>query len=83
MILANTLLFGFFSIINTILDAIPEITIPINSEYLEGFISFINFCTYLFPVYALVPLFKIIIGLTFFRISVSLLKTIWSILPIV
>lgn len=71
------------SIVDNILDIIPVVNIAFSGEYFEGFLGFINFCTYLFPCYALWPLLGIVISLTFFRIGVSLLKTIWSILPIV
>ncbi len=71
------------SIVDNILDIIPVVNIAFSGEYFEGFLGFINFCTYLFPCYALWPLLSIVISLTFFRIGVSLLKTIWSILPVV
>jgi len=69
-------------IFNNALDIIPVIDIAFSGEYFDGFLGFINFCTYLFPIYALWPLVGVVIGLTLFRIVISALKTIWSILPI-
>jgi len=71
------------SIINSALDMIPVIDIAFSMEYFEGFLGFVNFCTYLFPIYALMPLLGIVISLTVFRITISFLKTVWAILPIV
>lgn len=70
-------------IVNNALDVIPVIDIAFNMEYFEGFLGFINFCTYLFPCYALWPLLYIVISLTVFRIIIAFLKTLWGILPIV
>ncbi len=73
----------FLSIINSALDMLPVIDIAFSGEYIEGFLGFINFCVYLFPVNALFPLLIIIISLTVFRIIISTLKTIMSIIPLV
>lgn len=70
-------------IVNNVLDMIPVIEIAISGEYINGFLGFLNFCTYLFPFYALVPIFTTIIALNLFRIFISVLKTIWGILPVV
>lgn len=79
----TTVINFILSILNNVLDIIPVINITFSLEYFDGFLGFINFCTYLFPCYALWPLLGIVIGLTLFRIGISVLKTIWSILPIV
>lgn len=71
------------SVVDNFLDIIPVVDIAFSGEYFEGFLGFVNFCTYLFPVYALWPLLVIVIGLSIFRICISVLKTMWSVLPIV
>ena len=45
--------------------------------------GFINVISYLLPWKNLLPLFGIVIGITLFKIGVSLIKTLWDLLPIV
>ena len=69
-------------IVNNVLDIIPVINIAFSLEYFDGFLGFINFCTYLFPCYALWPLLGIAISLTIFRVAISVIKFVVSIIPV-
>ncbi len=48
-------------------------------EYIHDFVAFIF---YVLPVSGLKPMYSIIVSIIGFRIIVSLVKTIWQLLPI-
>lgn len=52
------------------------------SVYLQGLSSFLHIIYYVLPIGKLSPIIFCFISLMGFRIVVSLIKTIWSIIPI-
>ncbi len=73
----------FVPFISTWIDAIPTIALTFTGDYFNGFIGFLNMCTYIFPLYAFSPLIAIVVSLNMFRLGIALLKVVWSVLPIV
>ena len=45
--------------------------------------GFINVIAYLLPWKNLIPIFTFVIGITIFKITISIIKTLWDLLPIV
>lgn len=52
------------------------------SSYVSVLTSFLSVVFYIIPFKKLLPIFVIVIAFSVFRIAISILKTIWSILPI-
>ena len=52
------------------------------SEYLQGLTSFLHVIYYVLPIAKLRPIIYTFIGMMIFRITVSLIKTIWSLIPV-
>ena len=52
------------------------------SVYLQGLTSFLHVIYYVLPIGKLSPIIFCFIGLMVFRIAVSLIRTIWSLIPI-
>lgn len=52
------------------------------APYVSVLTSFLSVVFYIIPFKKLLPIFVIVIAFSVFRIAISILKTIWSILPI-
>lgn len=71
-VVVNTLL-APLTVINFVVDIVSSISVV--SE-------FIKVIAYLFPWSAITPLLTIVIAIFGFRATISLIKTIWDLLPI-
>lgn len=52
------------------------------SVYLQGLTNFLHVIYYILPIAKLKPIIYCFLGLMTFRIVISLIKTIWNLLPI-
>lgn len=52
------------------------------SEYLQGLTNFLHIIYYVLPIAKLRPIIYTFISIMVFRITVSLIKTIWSLIPV-
>ena len=52
------------------------------STYLQGLTSFLPIIYYVLPIKKLSPIIYCFLGLMTFRIIISIIKTIWNLLPI-
>lgn len=52
------------------------------SVYLQGLTSFLHVIYYVLPIGKLSPIIFCFIGIMVFRITVSLVKTVWSLIPV-
>lgn len=51
------------------------------SPYLQGLTNFLHIIYFVLPIGKLSPIIFCFVGLMVFRIAVSLIKTIWSLIP--
>ncbi len=58
------------------------ITFNLPLNYINLFISFLHIICYVLPFKKLMPIFLVVISIVVFKTSVSILKTIWQLLPI-
>lgn len=73
----------FFGIVNTILQPLSSLgNIVVNSSMFLPIVSILKIIFYVLPIQQLLPLIALTVALMGFRIVVSLLKTVWDILPI-
>lgn len=73
-----------FGILSGFLELLPDIQLDLIGSPLYGaFLDFVEMACYLFPMNTFFTIFGIVVALTIFRIIVSLVKTIWELLPLV
>lgn len=72
-----------FNILSTMLALLPDVNWTVDVGSMDSFMDYISLAAYFFPLDTLVSIFAIIIGIHVFRIVVSLIKTIWELLPLV
>ena len=72
-----------FQIVGWLLEPIPEITIPAALGPTSTFFSFVRCVLYLLPLDTIGVIVGILVAISTFRIVISIIKTIWDLLPIV
>lgn len=72
-----------FTIVNGFFMALPSFSWDIDSSALTAFLDVLKVAVYLFPVNSVLLLLSLYASLQTFKITVSLVKTIWAILPLV
>lgn len=68
--------------INTILSPLGAINYNFDIDNIAFILQFIRMAMYLIPFPALMPIFSLFMTLMAFRVAVSLIKTIWDLLPL-
>lgn len=72
-----------FSFLEKILDKLPIMNLDVDFSVLNGFLDVLGFVLYFFPWAKVVPILAIISVLQVWRILVSIIRTIWEVLPLV
>lgn len=72
-----------FSILQLFLNIMPDIQWNIDDGLMGGFIELIRVVSYLFPMGTVSTIFGIVVSLLIFKAVVSLIKTVWALLPLV
>ena len=70
-----------FGLANVLFEFLPDIEIGFGTGF-NTFLSIVSSVAYLLPMNTILIMFGIIISLMIFRIVVSVIKTIWQLLPI-
>lgn len=74
----------FFDLFNQVLSPLDEINdIHLNIYFVETIIDCFKVVTYVLPVSRLLPIVGMIIIIYTFRAVVSLIKTIWDLIPFI
>lgn len=71
-----------FRILDLGLSLLPDISWSVDSGAMSYFISLLRVVFYLLPMDIVVVIVSIIISFTTWRIIVSLIRTLWDLLPI-
>lgn len=72
-----------YNIVNIAMTPFALISFVFDVNKLEPILQYFKMALYLIPYNQLIPIIVFFITLMSFRIAISLLKTIWNILPIV
>lgn len=70
-----------FLLLEGLLTLLPDVSWDVNNNVFTAFFEILRFACYLLPMTTIILIFKIIVSLIMFRIGVSLIKTIWNLLP--
>ena len=82
--IVNAILLILQGAINVLLLPLTGINIAI--DFLAGipvFVSFLQVVAYIFPWSNILPIIVLNVGIVVFKIAVTLIKTVWAVLPIV
>ncbi len=72
-------------IVTVVLAFIGSISVAFDLSlggYIDFIFQYINLACYILPIGKLMPILLIIISINVFKIAVSIIKTIWDILPL-
>lgn len=72
-----------FNIVNSVLSLLPDISWSVSGSAFETFLEYLRMVCYLLPMQTVAMVVYLVVAITGFRIIISLLKTIWEILPLV
>lgn len=70
-----------FSFLEKMLDKLPLMNFSIDFSAVHSFLSIVGTALYFFPWQKVAPILAIIILLQVWRILISIIKTIWSVIP--
>ena len=72
-----------FGIVEGALSILPGWEWNVNASFFQSFLDMIRLAGYLLPMDTIVTIIVIINLLLLFRIAISIIKTIWELLPLV
>lgn len=72
-----------FGIVEGLLSLLPDISWNVDGTVFDIFFDVLEMVCYLLPMGTVVTIFYLVISLTMFKVVISLIKTIWDLLPIV
>ena len=72
-----------FGIVSGLLSLLPDIQWSVDSAALTTFLGYVKVGSYLLPMGTVATITTLIIAIIGFRIVISLIKTIWELLPVV
>lgn len=70
-----------FNVSKTLFALIPDISWDVNEEVFDSFFQFIRMAGYLLPMGTVITILGIIFAFNVLKIVISIIKTIWAILP--
>ncbi len=81
--ISETFLNIVFGIVEGLLGLLPNISWDVSTAGITAFVSILRMAFYLLPMDTISRIIGLIISIIAFKIIISLLKTIWDILPLV
>ncbi len=81
--ITELLMDGLFVIVNTLLSPLSSIQFDVSMSSLEPMLQYVRMAMYIIPFAQLTPILGFIVGMMAFRVTVTVIKTIWDLLPVV
>jgi hypothetical protein len=72
----------FYNIFMSFFGAYEPLRFNVDSSVFDTLTNFLAFIFYILPIEGLKPIITIVVSITAFRILVSVVKTLWDLLPI-
>lgn len=72
-----------FGLVEGMFTLLPDVTWSVKTTFFDYLISFIRMAGYLLPWGTVTTICGLIVALSIFRIIISIVKTIWDLLPLV
>lgn len=71
-----------FNIVEGLLGMLPDVQWNIEGTAFTVFLDYVEMVCYLLPMGTILQIVSIVVGLITFKIVISLIKTIWDLLPL-
>ena len=71
----------FYNILVGLLEFLPDVSWSVDGSVYSTFLGFISVILYFFPMNTVFTIFSIVVTLMVFRIFISLIKTLWDLIP--
>lgn len=81
--IVDTILNAVFALVNNFIEPIPTITIDLDPSVLATFYQYLHLALWVLPCNTIVAIVSIHLSICLFRIVVSVIKTVWQLLPFV
>ena len=81
--ITSALINGLLSIVGGFFSILPDISWNVESGNFQTFLDIVGSIAYLLPLGTINSILTLTVGFFIFRAIVSLIKTIWELLPIV
>lgn len=78
----DTILNCFFGIVNFILSPLEVLNWVFNTSVISFLSSVLRVIYYILPIQKLLPIITFIVAMFIFRSVISLIKTIWDLIPL-
>lgn len=70
-----------FGIVSGIFELMPDFSWSVETTAFEYFMDILGLVGYMFPWNTVVAIVSLIFGLSIFRVVISVIKSIWDLLP--
>lgn len=81
--ISDALLNVVFGLVNSILDLLPTIEFTLNSDVVTTVYKFLHVILWVLPCNTVVSILLIQLSIGVFRVLISLIKTVWDLIPFV
>lgn len=71
-----------FTILTGLFSMLPEISWTINGGVFSHFLNIVRLAAYMLPTGTISAIVSIIVSITIFKIVITIIKTVWELLPI-
>lgn len=71
-----------FKVVEGLLGMLPDVQWNIEDTAFTVFLDYVEMVCYLLPMGTILQIVSIVVGLITFKIVISLIKTIWDLLPL-
>lgn len=71
-----------FAFLEAVLSKLPVMKMDVDFSVLNGFMDVLGFALYFFPWAKVLPILGLIMILQVWRIVVSIIRTVWEVLPL-
>lgn len=72
-----------FNLVSGMLSILPDISWSVDLSVLQPFFDLVSVACYLLPMNTVLSIFGYVLAFCIFRIVVSIIKTVWDLLPLV
>lgn len=83
MMIGESLLNVVFGILNALFLVLPDISWNVNTGAMDVFLDIVSVVGYMLPMGTVIIIVNMIVALITFRLVISIIKTIWQLLPLV
>ena len=81
--ITESILDAVFGALSGLLSLLPDISWEVDGSAFDIFLDILEMVCYMLPMDTVGTIFGLIVSITIFRIIISIIKSLWELLPIV